>query len=141
MIPFSTMGTIEQVIANSYVDAIRSIGVKQTWQFYPPDILILDQSLRDWSITTGNFLIVNYTTEHKNLDTIEPDFYSLCFKKMCLGQTKLWLAAIRSKYENLATPFGQLNINWQLLQDDGQRLLEECNQFLASIPPKKLLII
>ncbi len=50
------------------------------------------------------FAIVNYTTVHKTLDTIEPDFYSLAFKKMCLGSVELWLAAMRSKYENVSTP-------------------------------------
>ena len=76
---------------------------------------------------------------HKNLDTIPPDFYTLCFKKMCLGQVMIWIANIRSKYENLSTPFGQLPLNWMKLQEDGQRLLEEANQFLASIPPDKLI--
>lgn len=71
--------------------------------------------------------------------TIEPDFYNLCFKKMCLGQTQIWLAALRSKYENIATPFGQIPIGWQQLQENGMRLLEECNQFLSSIPPDKLI--
>lgn len=139
MIPFNSMGAMDQVIANSYADAIRSISVRNTWDFLPPDILILDLSLDDWSTTAGGFVVCNYTTVHKTLDTIEPDFYTLCFKKMCLGQTMLWLAALRSKYENLTTPFGQIPINYMQLQENGQRLLEEANQFLASIPPDKLI--
>lgn len=51
----------------------------------------------------------------------------------------VWLSAIRSKYENLSTPFGQLPVNWQKLQDDGRQLLEDANQFLASIPPDRLI--
>ena len=139
MIPFNTMGAIDQVIANSYVDAIRSVGVRNTWEFIPPDILILDLPMEDWSTNGGGFAVCNYTTIHKNLDTIPPDFYTLCFKKMCLGQVMIWIANIRSKYENLSTPFGQLPLNWMKLQEDGQRLLEEANQFLASIPPDKLI--
>lgn len=104
MIPYTTMGAIDQVIANSFVDAIRSIGVRNTWDFLPPDILMMDLSLADSSINGGGFAVCNYTTVHTTLDTIQPDFYHLCFKKMCLGQTMLWLSAIRSKYENLATP-------------------------------------
>jgi len=85
------------------------------------------------------FCIVNYTTIHKTLDTIEPDFYAICFKKMCLGSVELWLASLRSKYEGLQTPFGQIPLNWQQLQQSGQQHLEEANQFLSSIPPDKLI--
>ena len=110
MIPFNTMGAMDMVIANSYVDAIRSIMVRNTWEFIPPDTLILDLSLDDWSATAGGFVVVNYTTVHKTLDTIEPDFYSLAFKKMCCGQVMIWLSAIRSKYENLATPLNPIGV-------------------------------
>lgn len=44
MIPYNTMGAIDQVIANSYIDAIRSISVKQTWDFIPPDIIQIDNN-------------------------------------------------------------------------------------------------
>lgn len=141
MIPFNTMGAIDQVIANSYIDAIRSITVHQTWDFIPPDIISIDVSLNDWSLTTGKCVVVNYTTIHKTLDTIEPDFYSLCFKKMCLGQIMIYLSSLRGKYENLTTPFGAINLNAQSLYDQGTRLLEEANTFLASIPPDKLLVV
>lgn len=141
MVPYTTMGVMDQVIANSYIDAIRSIQVRQTWDFLPPDIILMDLPISGYTLSDSQFMICNYTTIHKNLDTIEPDFYSLCFKKMCLGQVMLWLSAIRSKYENLTTPFGQLNLNWNKLYDDGTRMLEECNAFLTSIPPDKLLEI
>lgn len=141
MYPFNHQGAIDMVIANSYIDAIRSIGVRQTWEFVPPNILILDLGLEDYSMSSGSTCVVFYATIHKDLTTIEPDFYTLAFKKLCLGQTMLWLAALRSKYENLATPFGQIPVNWQMLQDNGQRLLDEANQFLSSIPPDKLIEI
>ena len=47
------MGAVDQVIANSYVDAIRSISVRQTWEFVPPDTLILDLSLAESGLNGG----------------------------------------------------------------------------------------
>jgi len=135
------MGAIEQVIANSYVDAIRSLGVRQTWDFKKPDILILDLGFNDFSITTGHFVCVNYTTIHNSLDTIESDFYNLCFKKMCLAQILLYLSTLRSKYSQIATPFGQLDLNVQTLYEQGSRMMEECSQFLAAIPPDRLIVV
>lgn len=68
MIPFNSMGAIDQVIANTYADAIRSISVRNTWDFIPPDRLITDLSLCESGVTGGGFAIVNYTTIHKTLD-------------------------------------------------------------------------
>ena len=141
MYPLNHQGAIDMVIANSYIDAIRSIGVRQTWEFKSPDLLILDQGLSDYSIISGGSCVVQFATIHKTLDTIEPDFYTLAFKKLCLGQTMLWLAALRNKYESIATPFGQINVNWQMLQETGQRLIEESNQFLTTVPPDKIIEI
>lgn len=53
MIPYTMMGAVDQVVANSYVDAIRSISVRQTWEFVPPDTLILDLSLAESGISGG----------------------------------------------------------------------------------------
>lgn len=47
------MGAVDQVVANSYVDAIRSISVRQTWEFLPPDTLVLDLSLAESGISGG----------------------------------------------------------------------------------------
>lgn len=40
---------------------------------------------------------------------------------------------------NLLVYVGSLQLNWQQLQQSGQQHLEEANQFLASIPPDRLL--
>ena len=54
---------------------------------------------------------------------------------MCLGQMMIYISALRSKYENLTTPFGGINLNFQSLYDQGTRIIEECNSFLSTIFP------
>ena len=49
--PFNSMSATDMVIANSYADAIRSINVRNTWDFIPPDTLILDLSLGESGVT------------------------------------------------------------------------------------------
>ena len=132
---FNHFGAMDAVIANSYIDAIKSLGVRNTWEFVAPDKIIMDTEF------TGDGAVVAYYVPHQELSTIPPDLYSLVFKKLCIGKVMVWLAARRSKYENLATPFGQLPINWQMLKDDGQKLLDEANQFLTALPPDKLVEI
>jgi hypothetical protein len=131
MTAFNLFGAMDVVMANTYIDAIKSIGVRNTWEFIPPNVIMTDQE-----ITSA---IVAYYTLHKDLSSIPPDLYSLIFKKLCLGKVMVWLSAMRSKYENLATPFGQLPINWQQLKEDGQRMIEEANQQLNALPPDRLI--
>ncbi len=124
-------GAIDTVIANTYIDAIRSLGTHNTWEFMPPDTMVFDEK-----ITAA---IIVYGTPHTDLLTVPPDMYQLIFKKMCLGQASLWIAAMRSKYDNLTTSFGPLPINWQDLRSEGQRMMEEVNQQLLTLPPDKFV--
>jgi len=134
-IPFvnSPDSAIDAVIANSYIDIIKSMQAQNTWEFLPPDRLIFD-----FSIEYG---IVEYTTVHEELKTIDPDKYQLIFKKLCLANVKIWIAANRSKFENLTTPFGTLNLNWEALKAEGAQEKEEATTLLGLIPPRWLLHI
>lgn len=122
---------IDTLIQNSYIDALKSLQTVNTWEFIPPDKLIFDFSVR--------FGILEYNTVHSELQTIDPDKYHIMFKKLCLANIKIWLAARRSKFENLTTPFGQINLNWEKLDADGKQEKDEVMQLLNMIPPDFLI--
>jgi hypothetical protein len=46
---------------------------------------------------------------------------------------------MRSKYENLATPFGPINLNFETLKNEGQTLIDNCITVLDTIPPDILI--
>jgi hypothetical protein len=115
------------VMSNSYIDAIRSLSVRNTWEFFPPNRIGLDVDI------TGCTIV--YNTVHETLDTIQPDMYELMFKKLCLANVKVWIANMRSKFNNLATPFGQMDLNWDRLLQEGQTEKQEVMVDLNSIPP------
>ncbi len=125
--------TMDLAIANAYIDAVRSMQVRNTWEFIPPDIIVFDQDIEACAII--------YNTPHVTLDTIRPDLYHKAFKPLCLGYTKLWIASMRSKFEGLATPFGQLNLNYDRLQSEGQASIDAATSVLESIPPDILIHI
>ena len=127
----NAQAAMDLVISNAYIDAVRSMQTRQTWEFVPPNIMIFDKSI--------NSCVVIYNTPHVTLDTIRPDLYHRAFKPMCLGHTKLWIAAMRSKFENLATPFGALNLNYDRLQTEGQTLIDNAQAVLDTIPPDLLI--
>ncbi len=127
----NAQAAMDLVISNSYIDAVRSLQTRHTWEFVPPDILVFDKE------TTS--CVVIYNIPHVTLDTVRPDLYHRAFKPMCLGHTKLWVASMRSKYENLATPFGQINLNYDKLQTEGQSLIDNAQAILDTIPPDILI--
>jgi len=118
---------MDLVISNAYIDAVRSLQARNTWEFLPPDIMIFDKE------TIACVVVYNLT--HVSLDTVRPDLYHKCFKPLCLGHTKLWIAAMRSKFEGLATPFGQLNLNFAELKNEGQTTIDNVMNMLETIPP------
>lgn len=127
----SPESAMDALIANSYIDMIKSMQAANTWEFLPPDVLLFDFSV--------GFIILEYTTVHTDLKTIDPDKYQLIFKKLCLANVKIWISSNRSKFENLTTPFGALTLNWEAMKAEGQTEREECTQLLNILPPEMLL--
>jgi len=127
----NAQAAMDLVIANSYIDAVRSMQTRNTWEFVPPDTIIFDME------TLAS--VVLYQVPHTVLNTIRPDLYQKTFKPLCLAFTKLWVSAMRSKFENLSTPFGQLNLNYDRLATEGQAERESIIQTLEAIPPKILI--
>jgi hypothetical protein len=46
---------------------------------------------------------------------------------------------MRSKFEGLATPFGQLNLNFSDLKNEGQTLIDNTMVILDTLPPDILI--
>lgn len=126
-------GMIDTVIDNVYNDIADSLSVHNTWEFRPPNIITSDLEL------TG--AVVVYNTVHQTLDTISPDYYHMIFKKLCLVEVQEDLVALRSKFEGLATPFGEIRVNWQKLESDAERERDVLQQKLDMIPPDHFIHI
>lgn len=124
---------MEVAMANTFSDIIRSMSTVQSWEFLPPDILVFDKEFR--------YGVIEYFVVHPNPSTIEPDKYHIYFKKLCLAQVKLWLAAMRSKFDQLTTPAAQLQLNWERLQSEGTEERREVLEGLNLLPTDFLIYI
>lgn len=118
---------IDAVISNSFLDMMKEFQVRNTWEFYPPDMISFDVNVDD--------AIIIYFTSHENLNTINPDMYNIVLKPLALGHVQTWLAALRSKYENLSTPAGEIQVNWQKLEQDAEKNLERAKEKLEQQMP------
>jgi hypothetical protein len=68
---------IDVVISNAYMDASKSLGVQNTWTFYPPDLLEFDKE-----ITRA---VVIYDVPHSTPKTVRSDMYNTTFKQKDLN--------------------------------------------------------
>lgn len=129
----SSLDVMDVAMANTFTDIIRSMTTVQSWEFFPPNIVVFDKKFR-----VG---IIEYYTVHSNLSTIEPDKYHLFFKKLCLANVKLWIASMRSKFDQLNTPAAQLQLNWERLETQGNEEKREVMEALNLLPTDFLIYI
>lgn len=122
---------IDLVIANSFIDGVKSLQVRNTWEFQPPNFIIFDQEV--------SYAIIVCNVPHQDLKTISPDIYQSIFKPYALAHVKGWLSALRSKYESIQLPMGQINLNWQKLEDEANRDKEKYEQLMNMLPPDFLV--
>jgi hypothetical protein len=126
-------GMIDQVIDNEFLNALRYLSRKNTWEYFPPKTIRFDSQI--------NTAIVIYETSHSSLDTIDPDMFNIVFKPLCLGYVMRWIVALRAKYENLATPMGEVRVNWQKLEADSEKLINDATEKLENILPDNFIEI
>ena len=126
-------GMIDTVINNEFLTMLSYLGKKITWEFAAPKTLRIDGEV--------NTAVVVYCTNHENLNTISPDFYNTIFKPLSLGHVLKWISAIRSKYENLASPMGEIRMNWSKLEQESEKLISESTEKLENILPDHFLEI
>lgn len=120
------------VLSNAYTTLRESLQTVPEFNFLPPRTITL-------SLLMGNGVIAEINTVHTVLDTIPPDLYNSTFKKMCLSGILKYLYNIRSKFTNITTPFGELQLNAQDLQARAQQLDQEIQESFNWIPPNQLL--
>lgn len=122
---------ISTMITTEFLDILNYLHALQTWQFIAPNIL-------QFSFQLEHPAVVEYATIHSDPSTIRADMYPV-FKDLCAGHIMVWIANMRSKFESLTTPFGNLNINWQQLKADGNDLVQRSLQLLDNLPPDFLV--
>jgi len=120
------------ILANNYSALRESLWIVHSFNFIPPRTITLSLSVNDG-------LIAEINTIHNSLETIPPDLYSGIFKKMCLSAVLKYLYNIRSKFTNVATPFGEIQLNVQDLISRSQQLDQEVQDKFNWIPPNQLL--
>lgn len=125
----------DTVMTNTFQDMLESLSTVQTFQWIPPDKLSFDESVH------GHNFICQCKATHKNLSTIPSDVFIDFVKPLTLAEVYEDLVEIRSKYRQLNTPFGAVELNWERLEQKAQELRREVQEKFDSLPPDQLVHI
>jgi len=112
--------------AYNYMLPIRS------FRFNAPDIIVFNNALTQ-------MVVLDLDIIHTNPNTIPADMYHKAFKKQCLISVIDWIISMRSKYQTMQTPFGEVGLNIDFLQTKADRMRDEVKEVLNDIPPEPLV--
>lgn len=128
-----SMNPMDQAILNVYSDIQRSMMTVPTYRFIAPYDLLLDVSLN------GKTIVIECKGVHEDLTTIPSDMYHEIFKPWALAEILDTVVQLRKKYRNMTTPFGEINLNWEELQQRHDTIMQTVQEKLDSLPPDKLI--
>lgn len=68
---------------------------------------------------------IEYERSHDpELSTIEPSLQTF-FVDLCLGMVEMWIGKIRQKFTSYNTPFGEIQVNGDVIYNDGKDLFDK----------------
>ena len=131
----SNVGSPEQVVASNYtMDVSESLMPVRSWQFFRPDIIEMTIPI---TYAVPEYFTVEMGVEFLNPNEIEPSMYS-AFKKLAAADVIDYVISLRTKYQQLATPQGTINMDVSNLEQKSQRFRSEAQQKLENTQPDVL---
>lgn len=125
----------DTVMTNTFQDMLESLDTVQSFDWIPPDKVTFSEHLG------GRSFICECKAVHNDLKTIPSDVYYDIVLPLTLAEIYEDLVEIRSKYSQLNTPFGPVELNWQRIEQRATELRQSVNEKLDSMPPDHLITI
>lgn len=131
----TVMDPRDTVMTNEFLDMLNSLEVVQAFHFVAPNRIYFERDLMD------NDVILECKAEHNDLSTIPSDVYREYLKPWALAEILENIAAMRSHFKEVSTPFGQLNLNADDLMARALTLRQGIQEKLDATPPDHLVHI
>lgn len=89
-----------------------------TTEFRAPNILRISPKFHGTAV-------IEYEREHdRQLSTICPDLEDI-FIDLCLAMVQMWIGKIRQKFNTYNTPFGEIQVNGDMIFNEGKDLYDK----------------
>lgn len=123
------------VMNNTLSDMSKFLTTVTDYTFLKPDHIRFSQDPRQDNI------IIEVNIEHNSLDTIPSDLYHKLFKQMCIVDGLELVLNNRNKFNNLSTPFGQIDLNIDSISSRIQDLRQKNEDIIENLPHREYLEI
>ena len=131
----SNTGSPTQIVASNYaLDISESLMPVRSWQFFRPDIIELTIPI---GFSVPDYFVIEVGAEFLNPSEIEPSMYS-AFKKLAAADVIDYIISLRTKYQQLTTPQGTINMDLGRLEQKAERFRSEAQQKLENTQPDVL---
>jgi len=131
---YNNTDAVSAAVSNYSYSIAESMTPLRTFQFFRPDIIELDIPIGYGA--PDNF-VVEMGVSFNNPNEIEPSMYSQ-FKKLAAADVIDYVISLRTKFQQLTTPQGTINMDLSRLEQKAERLRNEAIQKLENTQPEML---
>lgn len=131
----NTRNPADIVMANTLNDMVKFLGTVNDYEFIKPNYIRFTQRPG-----TDQF-IAELNIEHKDCITIPSDMYHKLFRQMCLVDALELILNNRNKFTNITTPFGEINLNFDYIQQKAADLRRQNEEMIDFLPHREYLEI
>lgn len=124
---------LDTVIANTYNNIYEHLTTVNDYTFIRPDIIRFSEDFR------SDILIIELNVEHTDLRTIPSDMYHKLFKPICLMNSIELVLNNRNNFTNITTPFGEIDLNTNKLEQKLQELRQQIDSTVDRLPLRKFV--
>lgn len=139
--PMSIMNSDMETTTESVAQVMGAIpniqtsgAAHYTWTYMPPNLIKIIPATFGFQV--GYALI---EVKHEDLSTI-PGTFGHDIIELVLADVYDTLADIRSKYQQVSSPFGDIQLNADTLRSQAENLRSRIYEKLASIPPNAIVV-
>jgi len=119
------------LVRQNYLDMSKLAGADDTWRFMPPNKIQVTKA--SFSHLTNEF-ILDLEVVHNSPETINPGLYQE-FLDLSTSYIMRAIGKIRKKFNNMTTPFGQINMNADEMIQEAKELHDRTIDDLRKTPP------
>jgi len=125
----------DYLVRQNYIDMAEVTRADDTYRFLSPNKLEFQRAY-------GSYKSYEYIVElnciHESPETIDADLY-VEFKQLCCAYIMNVIGKIRKKYNNMTTPFGDIQLNADELINDSKEIKREVMEKLSRVPMEQFI--
>jgi hypothetical protein len=121
------------VMNNTMSTMLAYLDSVQYYQYQPPNTITFGKPINQEGV------ILELNIMHNNLDRIKRDVYQNYFRKLALFDIIEMIIANRSKFREVSSPFGPINLNIEFLERKMEKLEREIEEYRQWEVPEKMV--